>query len=232
MAQTAQTFHLFPHLPTEIRLAIWFICLPRRFLEVDHPHPDGLERGEPNAWDGQRCGTRSTSAANASMPHITAVCRESRQVVLENGQLKYNRISLDIRDCCMTSTGQVHCQSFSLNSGLLGRFGDEPIQLVDARDINTIRTYYRFWVATVTEMPRPIPRPHAFGSMLESEQEYLARIETWHATSTFLLLVAVWEEARVDGFPGVEYPEGIWSPPVAADEMPLVRTHAANENHP
>jgi hypothetical protein len=35
-------FHLFPRLPTELRLEIWRLCLPRRVWELDIPTSQGL----------------------------------------------------------------------------------------------------------------------------------------------------------------------------------------------
>ena len=81
MEASACIFHLFPLLPTELRLAIWRECLPRRVSELDCPLP-----AEVYNWtEPVPCDLRHTSFANRCRPMIALVCREARAVVFETG---------------------------------------------------------------------------------------------------------------------------------------------------
>lgn len=86
MAQAATSFHLFPDLPTELRLAIWRECLPRRVVELDRPEPDSALR----AWNDDQvlpiCSMEHTTKANSVPPLISRVCHEARYVALEEGR--------------------------------------------------------------------------------------------------------------------------------------------------
>ncbi|KAJ5167274.1 uncharacterized protein N7482_006055 [Penicillium canariense] len=42
MENNNQEFHFFSQLPTELRLAIWRICLPNRVVEIDYPWDEGV----------------------------------------------------------------------------------------------------------------------------------------------------------------------------------------------
>ncbi|KAL7915163.1 hypothetical protein GGI35DRAFT_436236 [Trichoderma velutinum] len=73
----------FPHfslLPSEIRLQIWFYCLPRRVAQRDDPFYVVKVREEQKCWS-----IRPTSQ-NAAPPLIASVCRESRHVVRKWGK--------------------------------------------------------------------------------------------------------------------------------------------------
>ena len=74
-------FHLFSLLPTELRLAIWRECLPRRVIEIDHIFDD---------WQAESpvpCRSPAvTTGINTKLPVITRVCRESRAVAFERAE--------------------------------------------------------------------------------------------------------------------------------------------------
>lgn len=70
-------FHLFPNLPTELRLMIWEICLPSRIFELECPVPRDIG---PND-----CILYWPTRQNWQPPVLARVCRESRTVALENG---------------------------------------------------------------------------------------------------------------------------------------------------
>ncbi|OQE21748.1 hypothetical protein PENSTE_c011G03376 [Penicillium steckii] len=81
METQAPTFHLFPLLPTEIRLIIWKHSLPHRVIEYDSP------------WDllyglniRLACNSLSTAEMNSRMPSLASVNQESRYVVLRSGR--------------------------------------------------------------------------------------------------------------------------------------------------
>jgi hypothetical protein len=81
MARAQQaTFHLFAHLPAELRIQIWQLCLPRRrVLELDNGSNE-LGIGGVNAC----MHTVQTTRANASLPILSRVNREARSLVLES----------------------------------------------------------------------------------------------------------------------------------------------------
>lgn len=72
------TFHPFPRLPTELREAIWDLCLPDTVCEIDPPC-NWLVYG----YDQEPCDLLATSKANRCPPCITRVCHESRAVALK-----------------------------------------------------------------------------------------------------------------------------------------------------
>ena len=75
------TFHLFPQLPTELRLAIWRLCLPHRALELDYQFDSIL-------FGGQNPCAKNTEVtdANNRIPALSRVNREARGVALESWQ--------------------------------------------------------------------------------------------------------------------------------------------------
>lgn len=79
-----KSFHLFPWLPTELRLEIWRLCLPSRVWEVDFPTDEALYP-EPNSDDSYPCNVISTAKLNGLPPVITRVCQESHNVAHESG---------------------------------------------------------------------------------------------------------------------------------------------------
>ncbi|PYI16966.1 hypothetical protein BO99DRAFT_464418 [Aspergillus violaceofuscus CBS 115571] len=74
------TFESFPRLPAEIRLMIWRLCLPSRIHELDYPFNRILY-----SRDRAPCEFQDGAWINGFPPLLSAVCRESRAVVLENG---------------------------------------------------------------------------------------------------------------------------------------------------
>ncbi|KAI1392058.1 uncharacterized protein F4822DRAFT_114563 [Hypoxylon trugodes] len=104
---TAQdpAFHLFPNLPTELRLLIWRFCLPNRVIELDHPHPDPI-------FDFKRpapCTLAKTTVLNNRPPLIAGVCHEARTVASESS-LSINLSTQPDSSCNEShpSTGQGH----------------------------------------------------------------------------------------------------------------------------
>lgn len=75
------TFHLFPRLPTELRLAIWRLCLPRRVVELDYQRDD-LFFGSPPPC----AKNMAVTDANTRIPALSLVNREARRIALENWQ--------------------------------------------------------------------------------------------------------------------------------------------------
>lgn len=77
-------FHFFSQLPTELRLAIWRVCLPNRVVEIDYPWDDGGVFGP----DPPPCKLQQTTTLNRHAPVISRVCRESRLVSFEAGHFR------------------------------------------------------------------------------------------------------------------------------------------------
>ncbi|KAL6857692.1 hypothetical protein ACO1O0_005134 [Amphichorda felina] len=88
-------FPLFVHFPPEIRREVWWLCLPRRVVEIDvAPDMDGYFFWEPRERrigirppGSQICDQWSCAEANGAMPLIAQVCREAHEVAVENGQV-------------------------------------------------------------------------------------------------------------------------------------------------
>jgi hypothetical protein len=81
MSSTRDTFHLFPQLPTELRLAIWRECLPYRVVAIDHLFNDWKAEGPAPC---KRIA--ATTRIDSQPPVITRVCRESRTVAFETAK--------------------------------------------------------------------------------------------------------------------------------------------------
>ncbi|KAL7943800.1 hypothetical protein V8C42DRAFT_328478 [Trichoderma barbatum] len=80
MEAKSTEFPQFTLLPPEIRLQIWFYCIPRRIVQRDDPlYPDVRQE--------QKCWSVRPILQNAAPPLIASVCRESRQVVREWGKM-------------------------------------------------------------------------------------------------------------------------------------------------
>ncbi|KAL7946142.1 hypothetical protein V8C42DRAFT_322596 [Trichoderma barbatum] len=82
MGAQSTEFPQFALLPPEIRLQIWFYCLPHRSVQRDDPleYPYDVR-------NQQKCWSRRPTGKNAAPPLIASVCRESRQVVREWGKM-------------------------------------------------------------------------------------------------------------------------------------------------
>ena len=80
------TFNPFSRLPTELREEIWRFCLPHRVIEMDYPL-DFMVYGSFNDEDKLPCSLESTSISNTRPPLLTRVCRESRRIAFESGNL-------------------------------------------------------------------------------------------------------------------------------------------------
>lgn len=78
---TELKFSIFPQLPTELRLAIWRLCLPHRVLELDYPIDNSVF--SPGALPWWYRTNHKITKHNTRVPVIARVCRESRQVVFE-----------------------------------------------------------------------------------------------------------------------------------------------------
>lgn len=84
MASSQQAvFHVFPELPSELRLAIWRLCLPHRVSELDIPLADIVFNVGPGL--PMPCELQHTTYLNGRPPILARVCRESRAVAMENG---------------------------------------------------------------------------------------------------------------------------------------------------
>ncbi|EED23010.1 hypothetical protein TSTA_064760 [Talaromyces stipitatus ATCC 10500] len=69
-------FHLFPRLPTEIRLEIWRASLPRRIISLDSRNPcPGPSKDFIQIWQRP--------------PSIACVCKEARSVAFQHGRLRW-----------------------------------------------------------------------------------------------------------------------------------------------
>ncbi|KAJ5715185.1 uncharacterized protein N7483_012366 [Penicillium malachiteum] len=80
-----KSFHLFPRLPTELRLEIWRLCLPCRVWDTDWPTDEGIYFEGPNDDGSYPCLVTPTAKLNGLPPVITRVCQESRNVAKESG---------------------------------------------------------------------------------------------------------------------------------------------------
>ncbi|KAJ5635464.1 uncharacterized protein N7484_008777 [Penicillium longicatenatum] len=78
------SFHLFPRLPTELRLQIWRLCIPYRVWDIDLPTDEGIY-DKPNADGSYPCKVTPTAKLNGLPPVIIRVCQESRNVAKESG---------------------------------------------------------------------------------------------------------------------------------------------------
>ncbi|UKZ50512.1 hypothetical protein TrVGV298_004775 [Trichoderma virens] len=74
-------FPQFALLPVELRLAIWFYCLPHRVVQRDDPYEVQRLRKKHKCWSVR------PSLKNAAPPRIASVCRESRQVAMRWGKM-------------------------------------------------------------------------------------------------------------------------------------------------
>ncbi|KAL6807243.1 hypothetical protein GGI42DRAFT_272195 [Trichoderma sp. SZMC 28013] len=87
---TVPKFPQFSLLPSEIRLQIWFYCLPRRVVQRDDPFYLVEVREE------QKCWSIRPTCQNAAPPLIASVYRESRDVVRKWGKLITQDFRLNI----------------------------------------------------------------------------------------------------------------------------------------
>lgn len=83
METQSTAFPQFTLLPVELRLAIWFYCLPHRVVQKDDPYPYGVQRLRKE----HKCWSVRPSFKNAAPPRIASVCRESRQVAMRWGKM-------------------------------------------------------------------------------------------------------------------------------------------------
>lgn len=76
-------------LPAELRLKIWELCLPERYIEVDGSF--GLDQYYSDyLWYGGRpCDWRFASKINDNLPVLARVCHESRKIVVDRCQPVY-----------------------------------------------------------------------------------------------------------------------------------------------
>ncbi|KAJ5376330.1 hypothetical protein N7509_013216 [Penicillium cosmopolitanum] len=81
-----KSFHLFPRLPTELRLEIWRLCLPCRVWETDLLTSFGLYM-KRNSNGSYPCEVTHTAKLNGLPPVITRVCQESRYIAHESGSI-------------------------------------------------------------------------------------------------------------------------------------------------
>lgn len=74
-------FPQFSNLPTEIRLQIWELCLPRRLVAADKLETHYLPTAQP-------CHARKTPIQPNARPIIKGVCKEAWQVVEDGGAVE------------------------------------------------------------------------------------------------------------------------------------------------
>ncbi|KAJ6024646.1 hypothetical protein N7540_005443 [Penicillium herquei] len=74
-----KSFHLFPRLPTKLRLQIGRLCLPYRVRDPDWPTDEGIYLMNLIPM------VTPTAKLNGLPPVITRVCQESRNVAKESG---------------------------------------------------------------------------------------------------------------------------------------------------
>jgi hypothetical protein len=98
----AKEFTLFPHLPLELRRAIWQQCRPHRVMELDAPNQVGVDT---------YCQLTHTSYLNMRPPVITRVCRESRDVAFENAGIV--KVNSDPNAPCWWSGTSLHHHWFN-----------------------------------------------------------------------------------------------------------------------
>lgn len=80
-----QTFHLFRHLPRELRERIWFFCLPRRVAILDKPVWDLSYWSDKDIQQQCWMTCRELSRRANSPPLIAFVCHEARQLAFRWG---------------------------------------------------------------------------------------------------------------------------------------------------
>ncbi|KAJ5088931.1 hypothetical protein N7532_007615 [Penicillium argentinense] len=93
-----KSFHLFPRLPTELRLQIWRLCLPCRVWDTDWPTDDGTFFDELKADRSYPCRVTPTAILNGLPPVIARVCQESRNVAKESGGILKSDTYKDLPD--------------------------------------------------------------------------------------------------------------------------------------
>lgn len=89
-------FHLFPQLPTELREEIWRFCLPSRIISIDaavgfivfDTSGSGLQAP---------CQLYHTTFMNNRPPLLTQICRESRAVAFETGDMAMTLVAKEAR---------------------------------------------------------------------------------------------------------------------------------------
>ncbi|PNP44174.1 hypothetical protein THARTR1_11065 [Trichoderma harzianum] len=143
MAVLSTEFPQFRLLPPELRLRIWFFCLPRRAVQRDDP----LVLGEIQRQ--QMCWSLRSALRNAAPPLIASVCRESRAVVRRWGKLVFQdywynlgpiwvqpRLDLYV----LNSDGRWHWQGDDINIVL--EFLDEAFHRLDMMPLSLRSVYY------------------------------------------------------------------------------------------
>lgn len=84
MATDNRNFHLFNQLPTELRLEIWQFYLPHRVYEIEIPR---LELFSAKPKPSSITHLYHTAYSYSRPPLIARVCRESRGVAFETGNV-------------------------------------------------------------------------------------------------------------------------------------------------
>ncbi|KAJ6780870.1 hypothetical protein PWT90_01912 [Aphanocladium album] len=100
---------------------------------------------------------------------------------------------------CAVMTVVLHvAEQQAAQSGLFGRLGEEPCQLVPVEDASRINEYHEFWLANSSYQPNVAQATRIVWSALLDEADLRARINTWLATLHPILLAAAWlmEAAR------------------------------------
>ncbi|KAJ5088755.1 hypothetical protein N7456_012371 [Penicillium angulare] len=93
--EQGQDFAQFSQLPTELRLAIWLLCLPCRVVEIDQFH----DHRDPFAVDEDRgpCKWEYTTKLNQRLPIASQVCQESRYIALQAGKYYSSEVPPDVK---------------------------------------------------------------------------------------------------------------------------------------
>ncbi|QYS94841.1 hypothetical protein H0G86_002162 [Trichoderma simmonsii] len=155
---TEPKFPQFPLLPSEIRLRIWYYCLPRRIVQRDDPFYLVEVREE------QKCWSIWPTCQNAAVPLIASVCRESRHVVRKWGKL----ITQDFRSNIGPIWIQPRLDHYNLNCDIRYVWDDEDY--VDNMYASHEEAFYR-----LDMMPVSLRAEYFYPFALEPEQDPFQR---------------------------------------------------------
>ncbi|UKZ60435.1 uncharacterized protein TrAtP1_001715 [Trichoderma atroviride] len=160
----------FPHftlLPVELRLAIWFYCLPHRVVQRDDPYEVQRLRKEHKCWSVR------PSLKNAAPPRVASVCRESRQVAMRWGKMVSQNYSWNLGPIWI----QPRLDTYHLN------FTSEAAEAIleDGLDKELVDEFIKDGLNWLDTVPLSIPCEYYFdfdlGLQDVSRRRWLPRIE-------------------------------------------------------
>lgn len=167
METQSTAFPQFTILPAELRLAIWFYCLPHRVVQRDDPYEVQRLRKEHKCWSVR------PSLKNAAPPRIASVCRESRQVAMRWGKMVSQDYSWNLGPIWI----QPRLDTYHLNF----TFEAAEAILEDGLDKELVDEFIKDGLNWLDTVPLSIPSEYYFDFDLElqdiSRLRWLPRIE-------------------------------------------------------